>query len=137
MFCSGGVVHQFLSALRAVPCVWTGDAGLTLWAFLEQPRAIVRAELFSAAARYRSGALGADSKLNGAPAVFDAHLDLLGAVCLKAGESVVRFWALFARVCLGQCFCVAVSGSTGPDDPGMAVKDQIRCCNLVVTGLNR
>jgi hypothetical protein len=104
MFCSGGVVHQFMTALRAVPCVWAGDVCLTLWALLEQSRAIVWAELFTAVAGHCSGALGADSKLNGAPAVFHAHLDLLDTVCLKPGESAVRFWALFARVCLGHGF---------------------------------
>jgi hypothetical protein len=96
---SVGVRDQFMPALRAMPRIRIADARRAFRANLEQWRAIVRAELFVAGARYGTTTTRTKPKVNGDPTLFDTHLDLLGAVCAKAGQVAVRFEAVFAPCC--------------------------------------
>jgi hypothetical protein len=93
---SGRVVDEFMPALRAVPGIRIADVRRTFGANLEQPRAIVRAEAFVAGVRYGTTTVRAEPKPNSDPSFVHAHLDLLGAVCAKAGQVAVRFGAVFA-----------------------------------------
>ncbi len=93
---SGRVFDEFVTALRAMPCGRIGDVCLAIRTMLEQGSAIVWAEPFATDAWYGTGATWAEPKVNDHRTLFDTHLDLLGAVCPKAGQVVVRFEAVFA-----------------------------------------
>jgi hypothetical protein len=85
-----------MSALRAMLRIRIADVRRAFWTNLEQSRAIIRAEAFVAANWNGTGTLRTEPKMNAGLSLFDAHLDLLGAVCANAGQVAVRFEAVFA-----------------------------------------